>query len=49
MAGNIYSWMSQNIMYPQSAINRHIEGKVFVGFVVEKNGTVSNISALAGC
>ena len=48
LSGDIYAWLGQHIVYPKSAIERGIEGTVFVSFVVEKNGTVSNITLLKG-
>ena len=37
-----------NIMYPESAIELGIEGKVYVRFYVEKDGKVSNVELLKG-
>jgi TonB family protein len=46
--GDVYAWLYENIIYPPDAVNRGAEGKAEVSFVVEKNGTVSNISLLEG-
>ena len=35
-------WLSQNIQYPKEAVDGHIEGRVMVSFVVEKDGSISN-------
>ena len=43
---NFHAYLQQNIVYPSNAIKQRAEGKVFVGFVVEKNGSLSNIKIL---
>ena len=35
-------WIAQNIQYPKEAVDGHIEGRVVVSFVVEKDGSISN-------
>lgn len=35
-------WLSQNIQYPKEAVDGHIEGRVMVTFIVEKDGSISN-------
>jgi protein TonB len=46
-------WLNQNISYPRFARENNVEGKVYVSFVIEKDGSVSNVVALrklgAGC
>lgn len=42
----LYQYLSQNIHYPKEARENHIQGKVFVSFVIEKDGTVSNAKVL---
>ena len=39
-------FITKNLRYPQQAIDSKIEGYVFVSFVVEKNGKISNIRVL---
>ena len=39
-------FLADNIVYPQEAKDNKIEGKVFVSFIVEKDGTISNIKIL---
>ncbi len=46
--GDLISWLGKHIVYPQYAIEKHIEGKEFVSFVVEKDGAVSSIMLLRG-
>ena len=41
-------YIQENIKYPQSAIDNKIEGRVFVTFVVEKDGSISNAAVLRG-
>ena len=43
-----YSFLSKNIKYPADARSKMIQGKVFVGFIIEKDGSLSNITALRG-
>jgi protein TonB len=35
-------YIKENLRYPQSAIDSGIEGIVFVGFVVERDGSITN-------
>ncbi len=44
----ISAYFGQNIVYPQSAMKDKVEGTVFVTFVVEKDGSVSNVKILKG-
>ena len=44
--GDINLWLAQNMRYPKEAVKNNIEGKVIVSFVIEKDGSVSNIKAL---
>lgn len=39
-------YLAENIKYPQLAKENNITGRVFVSFVVEKNGSVGNIKIL---
>ena len=41
-------YIQENIKYPQSAIDNKIEGRVFVTFVVEKDGSITNAAVLRG-
>lgn len=34
-------FIQDNIQYPQEAIEKNIQGRVYVKFVIEKDGTVS--------
>ena len=39
-------YLAENIQYPQLAKENNITGRVYVTFVVEKNGTVGNVKIL---
>lgn len=44
----LMEYIGQNIQYPQSAIETGVQGRVFVGFVVETDGSISNVKTLRG-
>ena len=44
----LYNHVQQNLKYPGRAIRRGIEGRVFVEFVVEKDGRISQLKILKG-
>lgn len=46
--GEMWSWISKNIKYPQEALDYGVEGRVYIQFVVEKNGSISNIKPITG-
>ncbi len=41
-------FISSNIVYPESAKKANIKGVVYVSFIVEKDGSISNIKILRG-
>jgi TonB family protein len=41
-------YITKNIRYPESALENGIQGRVFVAFVVEKDGSVSNVKIVRG-
>ena len=43
-----YAFITENLKYPKMAVKGGIEGKVFVQFVVEKDGSVSQIEVIKG-
>lgn len=47
-ARDMQRFLTRNIIYPAAAENNRTEGKVFVGFVIEKNGAVSGVNVLRG-
>ncbi|MFW5687822.1 MAG: energy transducer TonB [Bacteroidota bacterium] len=44
----LYKYLAQAINYPSMAVNLNIEGVVFVGFVIERDGSVSNVHVIRG-
>lgn len=44
----IRKYISENIKIPQTARDNKIMGKVWTGFIIEKNGTISNVSIERG-
>jgi periplasmic protein TonB len=43
-----YQYLSQNLHYPASAIKNHIQGKVFITFVVERDGSLTDVKVVRG-
>lgn len=41
-------FMNQNVRYPKAALEQGIQGTVYVTFVVEKDGNISNIRVIRG-
>jgi protein TonB len=41
--GALMSWLSQNIKYPVIAAENGVEGRVIVQFVVEKDGSITDV------
>ena len=46
--GAFYTYVSKNLKYPNQARRMGIEGKVFVQFVVDKQGNITEVSAIKG-
>lgn len=46
--GKLMEYVAKNIKYPQIARETGIQGRVFVGFVVETDGSISNVKLLRG-
>jgi TonB family protein len=46
--GNISEYILKNLHYPQEAIDKGIEGTVYVNFLVRTDGTIDNIKILKG-
>lgn len=44
----MYEYLGKNIKYPQIARESSIQGRVFVNFVVEPDGSVTNVKVLRG-
>ena len=43
---SLYKFVQENIRYPEKALKNNIQGKVYVSFVVEKDGSISNVRVL---
>ena len=41
--GNVQQWISKNIKYPMIAQENNIQGRVFVQFVIERDGSVTDV------
>jgi TonB family protein len=41
-------YVAKNVKYPQEAKDKEIQGRVFVSFVVEKDGSVSTVKVMRG-
>lgn len=46
--GDLMAWLKKNLEYPQVAIDNNIQGRVFVQFVVEKDGSITNVKVSRG-
>jgi protein TonB len=49
--GGMGAWakfIQRNLRYPEMAVEQGTQGKVFVSFVVEKDGSISNVSVVKG-
>ena len=44
----MFKFIAENVKYPQEAKDKNIAGRVFVNFVVEKDGSVSSATILRG-
>jgi protein TonB len=42
------NYIGKNIKYPEEARKQGIEGKVFVRFVITKNGSISQVEVIKG-
>ena len=42
------AFLGNTLVYPKKAVRKKIEGQVIVRFIIEKDGTVSNISIVSG-
>lgn len=45
---DLHRFLAENIFYPQNALEKGIEGTVYLQFVVEKNGSITNVSVKRG-
>lgn len=47
-ANGMQEYIAKNVEYPMYAIDRNITGKVFISFIVEKNGRITNVQVERG-
>ncbi|MGM0479571.1 MAG: energy transducer TonB [Bacteroidota bacterium] len=41
-------YISSHVNYPEDAQQKGVQGKVYVAFIVEKNGSISNVEIVRG-
>lgn len=46
--GNLYKFFSENLKYPIRAKKNRIEGRVTIRFIIEEDGSVSNVKTVQG-
>jgi protein TonB len=46
--GDVRAWLAKNLQYPAVAAENGISGRVVVGFVVERDGSISHVQVLRG-
>lgn len=47
-AAAMQKWIAENVQYPQTAIEMNEQGKVYLSFVVEPDGSITNITIERG-
>ncbi|MEE1097836.1 MAG: energy transducer TonB, partial [Bacteroidales bacterium] len=45
---SLYAYIQKNLVYPEKSKAEGIEGRVFITFTIEKDGSVSNVKILRG-
>ncbi len=45
-SGSLYDWIAQNLRYPVAAKRMGIEGTVIVGFMIDENGRIYDVTIL---
>lgn len=46
--GELMKWLSKNIEYPEIALENGVQGRVTMSFVVERDGSVTQVKVLRG-
>ncbi|MBR7157471.1 MAG: TonB family protein [Bacteroidales bacterium] len=46
---NFQNWVFNNVKYPEEAREKKLEGRVYVSFVVDEKGKVTNVTVVEGC
>ena len=44
--GDLKAFLSQNVKYPKKAMENGVQGRVLVSFIVETNGSISNVKVV---
>lgn len=44
----MYDFLGDNIKYPSAAANANVTGRVFISFIVDASGTISDVTVLKG-
>lgn len=47
-AAAMQKWISENVQYPQTSIEMNEQGRVYLSFVVESDGSITNIAVERG-
>lgn len=42
----LYAFIGKNVVYPKEALKKNKEGRVLISFIIEKDGSVSNVKPL---
>ena len=42
----LFTFMADNIKYPEDAVKQQVEGRVLVQFIVETDGSISNVEVI---
>lgn len=45
---NMFKFLAENMKYPETARNNGIQGRVFINFIVEPDGSITNAKVLKG-
>lgn len=46
--GKMMRYLARKTQYPQAALEMGIQGKVYVSFIIEKDGTISDVNVIRG-
>lgn len=46
--GNVTKWIAKNVKYPVLAMENGIQGKVYIQFVIEKDGSITDVKVARG-
>ncbi|MGB1003998.1 MAG: energy transducer TonB [Salibacteraceae bacterium] len=44
----MYKFLGQNMKYPPKARDKNVQGRVYISFVVEKDGSISDVKCIRG-